>query len=238
MIFLEKSENLIKKLKQIQNLSKNTEEAKSLKNDAEKIEERNTDFDKLIILIKIAREKDIPFTPQINQKLNNQVNDLKEKFKQSPVRKTLTNRGLLESIIDGSKEVYRQNKSKIEDAWVLYRENNYPVEKPDELNANIAQTDENKRQLEEYKKVYHKIEPLLRNLPDNISVFNELDDLKQKLKDIMAKIDFNVPKEVKSFLNDISNNQGASLDYLANPIVLEWLKEHKQMDRYKIIRKY
>lgn len=239
MTFLDKSNDISEKLKRIQILQTGAEEAKALKKDAQDCGDRNMNLSALLNLITITKRQKIPLSRlPITETLVSDISGLKEKFKEQPKRETLVRGKKLNRIYDKLQDVYDSTKKIINDAWRQYCEINFALQSPGDLEATVAQTDENKKLVTEYKAVFHTMSPILNTLPDSDSAFDKLHQLHKQLKDILIHIDFNVPEEVKTFLKAIFESQGASLSHLTNPIVVQWLQEHAQMERYKIIRRF
>lgn len=238
MTFLERADTLIDKLKKIQSLQANAEEARALKKDAQECKDQNVILNSLSCLIMKCKRNGIPL-PRLsrNDAVVNDISGLLGKFKEQPKRETLVRGNKLTRIYDKVQDVQKSTRNVIEGAWRQYCEIHFALQNPVELETTVAQTDENKKLLAEYKAIFLKMSPMLSLLPDADFDFGKLNELHEQLGAILRNVDFNVPEEVKAFLNAIAETQGAPLSYLTNPVVIEWLQNHNQMERYKIIRR-
>ncbi len=238
MTFLDKSNDVLEKLKRVQILQTGLEEAKALKKDAQDCEGINRDLSALLNLVTITKRQNIPLSrlPQ-TETLVSDINGLIEKFKAQPRRETLVRGNRLTRIYAKLQDIGNSTRTVLNVAWRQFCEANFAIQRPEDLESTVAQTDENKELVTQYRTVFQTMCPILNTLPDNDIAFDKLHQLQKQLKDILIHIDFNVPDEVKAFLKAISELQGASLSYLTNPVVVQWLQEHNLMERYKIIRR-
>ncbi len=238
MTFLDKSNDISEKLRRIQILKNGADEARALKNDALDCRNRNEALSSLLNIITIAKKRQILLTdlPGFGT-LVGDIGALRERFKEQPKRETLVRGNRLNRIYVKVQAIQESTREIINEAWRRYCEINFALQSPVELETTVAQTEENKKLLAEYKAIFQTMRPMLSSLPDDDFAFDNLNKLYKQLKAILISIDFNVPEEVKVFLKSIAEAQGAPLSYLINPVVIEWLQNHDQMERYKIIRK-
>lgn len=134
-----------------------------------------------------------------------------------------------------------ENSSNIEDAlerrareaWREYASNLYSGQTPENLSASLAMTETNRKALEEYKKIYSDFKELKTQFPKDTTDINRTNQCAEKLRDIASAFDFDVPEDVKIFLEAVAR-EGAALDLLTDGVV-EWLHENQSQRHYKIV---
>ena len=74
----------------------------------------------------------------------------------------------------------------------------------------------------------------MRVTPITTEVLDEIETIGSSLQEIIKKVDFDVPDEVKNFFNGIENG-GADLDLL-NETVVNYLRENNMIADFKIFK--
>lgn len=116
--------------------------------------------------------------------------------------------------------------------WKVYLQSSFTGESPRVINRRIALTPKNKAALKDYERHYQEFRTALDRLPSNEVDIQGVRALATRLTETAKAFDFNVPDEVKHFLEAIQSG-GATL-YLLTDTVKAWLEENDVFDSYII----
>lgn len=121
-------------------------------------------------------------------------------------------------------------------AWQQWVMNRAAADTPDELRQQAAPTTENKAAIAKYEAIYNQLWARVKILPDNDSVFAEIDLDIAALKAARAGIDFNVPDAVRWFFDSMSSGMTPLMTPEVYAEVYNWLKQKNQLSLYHIAR--
>jgi hypothetical protein len=157
---------------------------------------------------------------------------LLEKFTAEKKAATLTKgrnwSQLLSDVETASDDVARAVSS----AWRAYRQEVFGGEAPSVIRARLAMTNENRVAIKRYDALYQSFRAAFDALPQDDAVIERVKRIANELAETAKAFDFNVPKEVKAFLEAIQTG-GAPLALLTGT-VQEWLKANNAFDSYRI----
>jgi hypothetical protein len=117
--------------------------------------------------------------------------------------------------------------------WAKFVEFAYSGQKPNEVEASLALTPENKRNLPLYRKAFSELTQYARSLPRERADFDGVRNTARQLTETYQQFDFDVPESVKRFLKAIGED-GADLALLTDEVI-SWLEENNSTKRYRIV---
>jgi hypothetical protein len=135
---------------------------------------------------------------------------------------------LLADVDDASTEVAKAVSS----AWRSYRQEAFGGESPPVIKARLAMTSENMAAIKRYEALHPSFRAAFEALPQDVVTVERARRLANDLTETAKSFDFDVPREVKAFLEAIQVG-GAPLALLTE-IVQTWLKANNAFDSYRI----
>lgn len=157
------------------------------------------------------------------------VERFKEERKAATLKKGSGWSNLLKEIKAASIEV----SSAIERSWKEYRQNVFTGEAPSLVKGRIAFTPANNAAFRAYEELHRAFRSEFEKVPADKAAIERVKYLAARLSETAKAFDFDVPADVKRFLEAIQTG-GAKLDLLTDA-VLEWLKENNASDNYRIV---
>jgi hypothetical protein len=118
-------------------------------------------------------------------------------------------------------------------SWKAYRQIVFTGEAPGVIKGRIAFTPTNSAAFSEYERLHQILRTKFDRLPADKAGIEEVRVLASDLTETAKAFDFDVPGEVKRFLEAIQNG-GATLDLLTDA-VKDWLKSNNAFDSYHIL---
>lgn len=118
-------------------------------------------------------------------------------------------------------------------SWKAYRQTVFTGEAPGVIRGRIAFTPANSAAFMEYERLHQAFRTEFDKLPADNAGIEKVRVLAAKLTETAKAFDFDVPGEVKRFLEAIQSG-GATLDLLTNT-VKDWLRANNAFDSYRIL---
>jgi hypothetical protein len=118
-------------------------------------------------------------------------------------------------------------------SWKGYWQNVFTGESPAVVRGRIAFTPANRATFKAYEELHQAFRAEFEKLPADKAAIDRVQALAVKLTETATGFDFDVPAEVKRFLEAIQSG-GAKLDLLTDE-VLKWLKENNAFDNYRVV---
>lgn len=118
-------------------------------------------------------------------------------------------------------------------SWKGYPQTIFTGEAPALVKARIAFTPANNAAFKTYEQLYQAFRAEFEKLPADKAAIERVKALAARLTETAREFDFDVPADVKRFLEAIQSG-GAKLDLLTDA-VLVWLKENNAFDNYRIV---
>ena len=118
-------------------------------------------------------------------------------------------------------------------SWKAYRQTVFTGEAPTVLKGRIAMTPANNSAFKTYEQLHQTFRAEFDRLPADKAAIDRVKALAARLTETAKEFDFDVPADVKRFLEAIQVG-GANLELLTDP-VLQWLEENKAFDNYRIV---
>lgn len=118
-------------------------------------------------------------------------------------------------------------------SWKGYRQTVFTGEAPALVKSRIAFTPANNAALKTYDQLHQSFRAEFDKLPGDKAAIERVKALAAHLTETAKAFDFDVPADVKRFLEAIQSG-GAKLDLLTDA-VLKWLNENDAFDNYRIV---
>ncbi|TIW72666.1 MAG: hypothetical protein E5V53_32670 [Mesorhizobium sp.] len=106
-------------------------------------------------------------------------------------------------------------------------------EAPSVVKGRIAMTPSNTAAFKMYDQIHQAFRTEFDKLPADKAAIDRVKALATTLTETAKEFDFDVPADVKRFLEAIQTG-GAKLDLLTD-VVLKWLEENNAFDTYRIV---
>lgn len=227
-----------KQIETLKGLKQNYNEANELQEISNKINELDSKVSEKLensqLFRKECKLKKLPTTFVQTQLIAN----LSQRFAANPTRQSIV-KGKGKDWVKLGEEVdsfTKQVGSALNEAWREFCNNAFSGQPPDELKNTIALTEQNESLLGKYKAVYNDFLTSSKQFPKESNDFVKIHDLGITLKTILTQIDTNVPEDVKRFFDNVNYHGGASLELLTTTVI-NWLREHDSVNRYRITRR-
>ena len=118
-------------------------------------------------------------------------------------------------------------------AWKNHRTAIFTGDTPAVIRGRIGWSDENKKAFERYERKFQTLRAAFETLPSTASEVAAAKAVAADLKSVAGEFDFDVPADVKKFLDAVQAN-GAPLGLLT-PTVVEWLNKKNAFASYRIV---
>jgi hypothetical protein len=118
-------------------------------------------------------------------------------------------------------------------SWKGYRQTVFTGEAPALVKGRIAFTPANNAAFKTYEQLHQAFRAEFDKFPADQAAIERVKALAARLTETAKAFDFDVPADVKRFLEAIQSG-GAKLDLLTEA-VLEWLNENDAFDNYRIV---
>ena len=116
-------------------------------------------------------------------------------------------------------------------AWLAYKENQFSGDKPADVRNRLAMTRDNADAFKTYEALYKRFGAFSVR-PRDAAAVAEAQALARELRATATRFDFDVPPDVKAFLDAVQEG-GAPLLLLTEP-VKDWLLANKALQNYRI----
>lgn len=149
---------------------------------------------------------------------------------------------LQENIVDDNYvalvELEKEYSSKTKEFWVKWIE---ALENSFNIEESMLETQRDMPNLsdtyDKYIILRKEFKDKSREIPDRVSIVDEIEDIALGLKALLEQMEFDIPPDLAEFFKHINNNKGQAPLSLLTPSVLDWLKEHDQLGGFTIHRK-
>lgn len=158
---------------------------------------------------------------------------LRDSFSKDPTAKTLKKGNhwisLVKALSDAAGDIGNETRT----AWRNYRALIFTGETPAVIRGRMAGTEKNQAAYRRYEAKHEVFRAAFETLPQKHSEIEQARLLAKELTEIATEFDFNVPVEVKAFLDTVQAG-GAPLGHLTETVI-SWLKENHAFDSYRIV---
>ena len=181
-----------------------------------------------------SRGSSVQFPVSEKVKLSEFAKDLLEAFDTEPTAQSLKANGLLTNALRALKRLVSSHQTNLDDAINDFIRSKYGGINPRDLNLSAAKTPKNTELIQNFKVEYERFRQVQKAMPITTEVLDDIETIGSNLQEIIKKVDFDVPDEVKNFFNGIENG-GAGLDLL-NETVINYLRENNMIADFKIFK--
>lgn len=162
-----------------------------------------------------------------------QASILLEKFLAEPKAETLKKLKGWGSLLSELETATRDLTSTLVSTWKAHRQSVFAGETPSQIRSKLARTSDNDEALQKYELSYTRLREAFDNLPADAQAITATAKIADDLERIAKGFNFDVPAEVKQFLEAVLSVKGASLSFLT-PEVLNWLRDSGGIDNYSV----
>jgi hypothetical protein len=158
---------------------------------------------------------------------------LLEKFKTEKKAATLKKGAGWANLLKDIKAASTDVSASVDRSWRGYRQSIFTGEAPGVVKGRIALTPANEAAFKAYEQLYQAFRAEFDKLPRDKDAIDHVKTLTARLTETAKIFDFNVPPDVKRFLEAIQSG-GAKLNLLTDA-VLKWLEANNALDSYRIV---
>ena len=181
-----------------------------------------------------ARGSSVHFPVSEKVKLSEFAKDLLKAFDTEPTAQSLKANGLLTNALRALKRLIASHETNLDNALNDFVRSKYGGINPRDLNLSAAKTPKNTELIQNFKFEYERFRDAQSTTPITTEVLDDIETIGSRLQEIIKKVDFDVPDEVKNFFNGIENG-GADLNLL-NETVVNYLRENNMIADFKIFK--
>ena len=127
----------------------------------------------------------------------------------------------------------RELAAAVVSAWRAHRAIVFAGDTPAALRGKLARTKVNDEAFRTYEALYARLKAAFDDLPGDKGDFDQVRALAAELEQVAQAFDFDVPAEVKQFLEAVLSVTGAPLALLT-PEVRQWLEANGSLESYTI----
>lgn len=180
------------------------------------------------------RGSSVQFPVIEKDKLSELAKGLFEAFDSESTAQSLKTNGLLTNTLRALKKLVSSHQRHLDNAFNDFVRSKYGGINPRDLNLSAAKTPKNTELIQNFKVEYDRFRQAQNVTPITTEVLNDIETIGSNLQEIIKKVDFDVPDEVKNFFNGIENG-GADLNLL-NETVINYLRENNMIADFKIFK--
>lgn len=170
--------------------------------------------------------------PSSHDGLRKRALQLRERFEKDPRSEALKRGQVWRTSLEQACDTAQAIASAVRERWRAYEGEIFTGDAPPAVKKVLAPTMANKNALRRYETAFAELHGLFRNSPQSDEDVATAKLKARELADIAKAFDFNVPQEVKAFLEAVLSG-GAPLGALT-PVVVEWLEENGTFEHYRI----
>jgi hypothetical protein len=138
-----------------------------------------------------------------------------------------------QALLDDMSSAAKDLGGALQSAWKGYRQTAFAGEPPTSIRAKLARTPANDAAFKRYEALFAKLKEAFDAMPADQQAIARVSEVARQLAAAAQDFDFDVPAEVKRFLEGVLSVGGAPLSLLT-PSVAEWLRANGTFDQYSI----
>jgi hypothetical protein len=174
----------------------------------------------------------VPSPPSLNV-LRTRAADLLRKFRAEQTSATLKRGKTWQTMLKQIDAAAEDLDVSVRNGWRAFRSEVFAGETPAAIRDRLARTKPNEDAFETYCDLHQRLHAAFQQLPRDAAAIEQVRRLGAELQAAAAKFNFDVPQDVKVFLEAVQSVSGAPLALLT-PAVEVWLKENNIFDNYRI----
>ena len=172
-------------------------------------------------------------TPASLTTVHKRARGILEKFLAETKAATLKRGRGWRALLDEVDSAARDVSAAVTSAWRAHRQAVFSGETPKQILGKLARTESNNDAFNDYERLYNQLKVAFDNVPEDVTAITYVGQVALDLEKVSANFDFDVPPEVKLFLEAVSSVNGAPLSLLTST-VQAWLKENTSPESYRI----
>lgn len=235
MNLVERMDTLKNRVEKLKSSQSGVNEAKLLQIRLKEIKDISVLLNHQAVRLRIFRKEgsELSEVPSNMDEANKRLSKVRERFTKNRKAENLTKGKDWEIMRNAVQETAATIKGDLSNSWRSFVIQAYSGENPNNIKNILAPTDSNNSALVRYRNGYEKLNELARNVPDSKDNFEDVRSQGIQLKAIYKEFDFDVPVEVKVFLDAVGSG-GAGLELLTDK-VHDWLSDNDTEVHYKIV---
>jgi hypothetical protein len=235
MTLTEKCKNLRKRIDVLQEVQASSAEFAVFQHRLHEARAMQENISEAVEMTRLLKSESIPFEAngELATKAAKNLGTIIERFSQVREASSLTRGKNWARLSEHSNEINKDFKQQALAAWRTYARALCTSQKPAVLKANLAMTEKNKMALEKYSAVFDEFRSMEMQFPSDSEDIELTARLAEQLIDIAKNFDFEVPNDVKLFLESVAQG-GAALELLTDGVV-QWLEQNRTYGQYQII---
>jgi len=171
--------------------------------------------------------------PPSHEALRKRAQQLRERFEKDPRAEVLKKGQVWRTCLELAEATAKTITSTTRSRWQSYEAEIFGGEPPSAVERLLAPTPENNAALRRYKAGFDELRLKFKTLPSSDEDLAAAELKAKELKEIAKAFDFDVPGDVKAFLEAVFSGGGAPLKLLT-PGVIEWLRKTGTYEHYRI----
>lgn len=171
--------------------------------------------------------------PLVLRTVRKRATTLLEKFTAQQTAATLKKGAVWANLLKEIQGACADVSAAVVDSWKGYGQSVFTGEAPALIKSRIAFTPANDAGFKTYEQLYQAFQAEFTKPPADHAIIEHVRVMAARLTETANEFDYNVPAEVKRFLEAIQN-KGANLDLLTE-VVLTWLKTNDAFENYRIV---
>lgn len=226
--------SLAERLLELENIAVNADENGRIINLLAELKPPATNLQSALSQKKVMIDAGLNIAEPANlESARSNAESLLTKFASDSQASTLTRRDGWPRLIESLKNATTAINASATVSWKSYRNVIFTGDTPVVIRGRIAGTPQNNEAFKVYETLHRQLNEAFSNLPSDRLAIENARTIAAKLLKVVKDFDFDVPSDVKKFLDAIQGG-GASLDLL-NSNVRDWLKTNNALPTYHIV---
>jgi hypothetical protein len=171
--------------------------------------------------------------PTSHEGLRKRAQSLRERFEKDRRAEVLKKGQVWRTCLEQAGETAKTIAGEVRERWRAYEAEIFTGDTPSAVEKLLAPTTANKAAFRRYKAAFGELRQLFRTTPRSEEEISAARLKAHELEEIARAFDFDVPQEVKSFLEAVLSG-GAPLETLTQNVI-DWLKENNTHEQYRIV---
>ena len=226
--------SLAERLLELENIAVNADENGRIINLLAELKPPATNLQNALSQKKVLIDAGLNIAEPANlESARSNAENLLTKFASDSQASTLTRRDGWPRLIESLKNAATAINASATASWKSYRNGIFTGDTPVVIRGRIAGTPQNNEAFKVYEALHRQLNEAFSNLPSDRLAIENARTIAAKLLKVVKDFDFDVPSDVKKFLDAIQGG-GASLELL-NSNVRDWLETNNALPTYPIV---
>ena len=220
MSLLDQCSSLQKRVRHLEDVQKSAAEAAALSSRLTEAREIKTRVQQTVEKVNLLRSNSIEISASELQSIDplTPLSKIIQRFSENPEAASLVKFRDWNKFQELSEKWHLELNRAAVRSWKAFVDVKTQGQSPEKLKASLAQTETNKKALEEFNGIYRTLHPLKGEFPENSDHIERVNELSERLRHKSEEFDYNVNEEVKAFLTAIQQG-GAPLELLTDEVL-------------------